>query len=121
MDQHSCLGQHVRAKRCLREVGPAAPPSTFVEGPPSTLDKLCSWDVSAYPHILDQTGWHGRGPRGTTQVVGHMCVFDDCEATADYALTARWPDGQVWRRDVCLVHVARGIASPKPVSTEVAL
>jgi len=28
-----------------------------------------------------------------------------------YALTARWADGQVWRRDVCLVHMARGIKS----------
>jgi hypothetical protein len=41
----------------------------------------------------------------------HQCVFDDCEAAADYALTARWPDGQLWRREVCLVHVSRGILS----------
>jgi hypothetical protein len=24
-------------------------------------------------------------------------VFDDCDEVADYALTTRWSDGQVWR------------------------
>src|SRR5262245_26403771 len=36
------------------------------------------------------------------------CVFDDCYEPADYELTATWPDGQVWTRQVCLVHTARG-------------
>jgi hypothetical protein len=44
-------------------------------------------------------------------VIEHVCVFDDCEEVADYALTARWNDGQVWRREVCLVQMARGIKS----------
>jgi hypothetical protein len=39
------------------------------------------------------------------------CIFDDCEEEADYSLEARWPDGGTWRRDVCLVHMVRGIQS----------
>lgn len=62
----------------------------------------------------------------------HVCSFDDCDELADYALTARRQDGQVWRRAVCLVHVARGMKSkslqefrgqtvPKPRVTQRAL
>jgi hypothetical protein len=63
-------------------------------------------------------------------VIEHVCAFDDCEETADYRLIARWPDGQVWAREVCLVRMARGIkslqdfrgpASPKPTITQRAL
>ena len=39
------------------------------------------------------------------------CIFDDCDELANYALTARWQDGQVRRREVCLVHRARGVQS----------
>jgi len=41
----------------------------------------------------------------------YVCIFDDCDEVAKYALTARWPDGQEWRREVCLTHVTRGIHS----------
>jgi hypothetical protein len=63
-------------------------------------------------------------------VIEHICIFDDCEEVADYALTARWSDGQVWRREVCLVHMPRGIeslqkfrgpAAGEPIITQVAL
>jgi hypothetical protein len=60
----------------------------------------------------------------------HVCIVDDCGQPADYALVARWRDGQTWRRDVCLVHMAHGVASllqfrgaeaGEPVITQVAL
>jgi len=38
-------------------------------------------------------------------------MFDDCNEPADYALTAHWSYGQVWKRNVCLVHMVRGIES----------
>ena len=40
-----------------------------------------------------------------------VCVFDDCDEQAKYMLTARWPDGQFWRREVCAAHMSRGIES----------
>jgi hypothetical protein len=40
-----------------------------------------------------------------------VCIFDDCSDPADYRLTARWPDGKTWSRNVCLIHMTRGIES----------
>jgi hypothetical protein len=40
-----------------------------------------------------------------------VCAFEDCDKPADYTLTARWPDHQVWSRDVCSTHLVRGIES----------
>jgi hypothetical protein len=44
-------------------------------------------------------------------MVTAVCIFDDCHEPADYRLTARWPDGKTWSRNVCLVHMTRGIES----------
>jgi hypothetical protein len=58
------------------------------------------------------------------------CVFDDCDEPAVDALTARWQDGYVWTRNVCLVHTPRGVDSlqhfrepedGEPIVTQVAL
>jgi hypothetical protein len=54
--------------------------------------------------------YHG-GTTGVIEINHDQCIFDDCREDADGSLQARWPDGQVWRREVCLVHVARGIRS----------
>jgi hypothetical protein len=40
-----------------------------------------------------------------------VCIFDDCSNPADYRLTARWPDSRTWSRNVCLMHMTRGIES----------
>jgi hypothetical protein len=37
------------------------------------------------------------------------CVFDHCQADAAYTLIVRWPDGQLWQRDVCRVHERDGV------------
>jgi hypothetical protein len=38
-------------------------------------------------------------------------MFDDSGDPADYAPTARWRDGQVRKRNVCLNHLVRGVRS----------
>jgi hypothetical protein len=40
-----------------------------------------------------------------------VCIFDDCDEPAAYRLTARWTDGKTWLRNVCEVHLARGVQS----------
>jgi hypothetical protein len=40
-----------------------------------------------------------------------VCIFNDCGEPADYRPTARWPDGKTWSRNVCLLHMIRGIES----------
>ena len=40
-----------------------------------------------------------------------ICIFDGCDESADYRLVARWPDGGMWVRQACLVHMTRGIKS----------
>jgi hypothetical protein len=53
---------------------------------------------------------HYDGPAPVSQV-DECCAFDGCDAPVAYRLTARWRDGLTWRRDVCRLHVARGIQS----------
>jgi hypothetical protein len=43
--------------------------------------------------------------------IEHKCILDDCQEDADCALQARWPDGQMSRREVCVAHIARGVES----------
>jgi hypothetical protein len=43
--------------------------------------------------------------------IEQQCIFGDCLQEAEYGLQARWADGQVSRREVCQVHVARGTKS----------
>jgi hypothetical protein len=43
--------------------------------------------------------------------IEHRCIFNDCREDVDGSLQARWPDGQSCRREVCLVHIARGVRS----------
>jgi hypothetical protein len=38
-------------------------------------------------------------------------IFDDCDKPAAYRLTARWMDGKTWSRNVCALHLARGVES----------
>lgn len=45
--------------------------------------------------------------------MNETCIFDDCDEPAVYVLTARWPDGKVWKRNVCLIHTLPGIGSLK--------
>jgi hypothetical protein len=40
-----------------------------------------------------------------------VCIFDDCDEPATYRLTARWTDGKTWSRNVCALHLARGVQS----------
>jgi hypothetical protein len=40
-----------------------------------------------------------------------VCIFDDCDRPAEYRVTARWPDGKTWSRNVCPGHMPRGVES----------
>ena len=48
-------------------------------------------------------------PAGPAKVVERVCEFDDCQKGAHYMLTAMWLDGRTSRREVCSVHLVRGI------------
>ena len=47
-----------------------------------------------------------------------VITCDDCDLPADYEVTARWPDGHVWRFDVCLLHLETSLQSLHDIRPE---
>jgi hypothetical protein len=45
------------------------------------------------------------------QVDDKSCTFAECDRPSVCRLTACWQDGLIWHRNVCRLHLARGIRS----------